>query len=148
VTIPLSSNRAECKALVHTRAGKKNPSSLNSYSPQNDCYSSSRTVATHTARQSPAKHGCTSKRRLYQQEKSVPAREGCTSRRKVVPARGGCTSRRSLYQQEKAVPAGEKLYQQEHQQEKHLTAKAAPAIATRDFKQQPERGLWLAEKDP
>ena len=45
------------------------------------------------------------------------------------------------------VPAKERLYQQEHQQEKHLTAKAAPAIATRDFKQQLERGLRLAEKE-
>ena len=45
--MPLSSNRAECKDLAQTRAGKKNPSSLNSYCPQKDCYNSSRTVATH-----------------------------------------------------------------------------------------------------
>jgi hypothetical protein len=53
------------------------------------------------------------------------------------------TSKTCIYQQEKAVPARERLYQQE----KHLTAKAAPAIATRDFKQQLERGLQLAEKE-
>jgi hypothetical protein len=105
--MPLSSNRAECKALVQTRAGKKNPSSLNSYSPQKDFYSSSSTVATHIAQQD-----------SHQQNM-------------VVPARVGCTNRRSLYQQEK-----------------HLTAKAASAIATRGFKQQPERGLRLAKKDP
>jgi hypothetical protein len=35
-----------------------------------------------------------------------------------------------------------------YQQEKLLTAKVAPTIATKDFKQQPERGLRLAKKDP
>jgi hypothetical protein len=98
--MPLLSNRDECKDLAQTRVGKKNPSSLNSYCPQKDCYSSSRTVATHTGQQD-----------SHQQNMHIPAREG-------------------LYQQEK-----------------HLTAKVAPAIATKDFKQQLERGLQLAEKE-
>ena len=98
--MPLSSNRVECKDLAQTRAGKKNPRSLNSYCPQKDCYSSSRTVATHTGQQ-------------------------------------------DSHQQNMHIPARERLYQQE----KHLKAKAAPTIATRDFKQQLERGLQLAEKE-
>jgi hypothetical protein len=91
----LSSNRAACKALVQTRAGKKKTQAA-------------LTLTVH-------KKTFTAVQEQWQ----------CTQGKKTV------TSKTWLYQQEK-----------------HLTAKAAPAIATRDFKQQLERGMWLAEKDP
>ena len=80
--MPLSSNRAECKDLSQTRAGKKNPSNLNSYCPQKDCYNSSRIVETHTWKQD-----------SHQQNMHIPTREGYTSKRKVVLARETLSSK-------------------------------------------------------
>jgi hypothetical protein len=67
--MPLSRNRAKCKALVQTRAGKKNPSSLNSYSPQKTV-----TAVPEQWQHTQGSKTVTSKTWLYQQEKAVPAR--------------------------------------------------------------------------